>query len=128
MVVSALSGVNRRAVLTAAAAIVLGAICAAGPLRAAPPSGDGKQERYRGEILGVDRENETFTLRRIDADGKDLVVFHVTPETVYENAGDGGKLSFADLAAGLRATVDAARRGGRNEAIGVQIKFPKKRS
>jgi len=131
MVVSALSGVNRRTLLALSAALLLAAPLVPEPLAAAPPEAriaaeDGKEARHRGEILGVDRDNGTFTLRKMTVDGKDLVIFHVTPETVYESGDGRTKISFSDLAAGMRATVDAVRRDGRIDAIRVEVKPPKK--
>ena len=85
-------------------------------------------ERHRGEILGVNRDEGSFTLRNVTPEGKAMVVLHVTSETRIENAGDGSTMSFSDLAAGQRASVTARKEGTRRVAITVDVRLPKKGS
>jgi len=128
MVVSGFSGVNRRFAAASAAALVLLVALAAGaaPASAAAEEG-GKASRYRGEILGVNRDEGSFTLRNVTSEGKELIVFHVQPGTEFTNAKDGSRMSFADLAAGCRAVVRARREGGRRLALAVEVRVPEKK-
>jgi len=125
MVVSAIPGVNRSGGRARAASLLVLALLSGQEFaRSAPDPLGEKPSRQRGEILGVNREDRTFTLRSLTADGKELTLFHVTDETSITEAGEGAKLPLASLAAGQRVAVRSRRQGDRRVALEVEIYRP----
>lgn len=123
MVISLHGSVNRggtapgRALCAGAALAILVVACS--PALADPI---GSRERHNGEILGLDREAGTLTLRSVHRDIKELAVFQVTEETVISEKGRKSGIPLQELRPGDRITVISQRREGQRVALEIRIR------
>jgi hypothetical protein len=101
--------------------ILLLAVLAADAVTSAPgPLG---RMKHRGEILGVNRQERTVTVRSELPEGKELHVFYVGDETIIRRKRSKERnLSIGDLAPGDTVWVTARREPGRKVAVEIVVK------
>lgn len=86
-----------------------------------------KEGVHPGEILGVDRDAKTVTIRVAKIDDKETHVFHVTGKTVIKDKATGKILSLADLASGDKVIVKGGHREGKRVALEILVRPDKER-
>ncbi len=81
-----------------------------------------RRVKQRGEILGVNRQERTVTIRSELPEGKELHVFHVDDETIIRRKrSKEGDLSIDDLDPGDVVRVTARRDPGRKVAVEIVV-------
>ncbi len=75
-----------------------------------------------GEILGLNRQERTLTLKVTRPDVKENIVYHVPEGSTIRSERSGARLTFEDLRPGMRVTVTGFRDGERRIATQIVIR------
>jgi len=88
--------------------------------------GDEKGE-HPGEILAIDTNAKTFTVRIVKLEEKDTHVYAFTDKTTIKDKETGKALTFADLSVGDKVIITGRHKDGKRVAIEIVVKPEKKK-
>lgn len=94
------------------------ALCLASFAIAAEPTG----AQHRGEIMSVDREAKTITVKIVTNDSRENHVYHVVDGVTVIRDPDQKVISFGDLKAGQHISIHSRREKGDRVAMEITLK------
>jgi Cu/Ag efflux protein CusF len=89
---------------------------------AASPAAGAEREQYSGEILGVDRNAKTVTVRTPTSGGKETHVFRVSERSVLTDKKSGRTLAIEDLQAGDAVSLTSEHAGGERVVLQLTVR------
>lgn len=88
---------------------------------------DNKGAHHQGEVVGVDREAKTISVRiKVEgSDKKDIQVYHITAKTVFLDQ-DDSPMKFDDVKSGMKVRIKTVHKEGQRQLLELEVRPDKK--